>query len=420
MRQLFALVFCATFLLPAASGAQQNECELRHMGSAICPHAPENYPISGVSPYHILFSYHLTDTLAAQFDPRDGAISAFWEYWESDPERFDFIELNNQYPGCSWERSVDGWSSIFDAHMTVRSAWNSAGLYLFFKVTDDQFVNNSVQCMDDACAENEPLTFQWANDAMDMYLDKHSTHVHAAAEQLFYDPKKRITSKTIQFVYQFGADQAANKFLMVKTMDDNTRPERWLTFDQAAAELSGLAGETVVVNEEIKIQEWFIPWELLDKQSPEPNTPGSRIAFCCGYNDADGGTTGFDALRWRNAADPTKRVPKPGGGAHVPTESWGDIQFLADGLDVQYADMSRRQNPFVSGTLHEIEYYDMRGRLLRTRKANAQGNLQSAQPSLSTHAIILERIRYTNGQTKTRSKAIGELPKMRSAEIVIP
>ncbi len=411
MNKLAMLLCIGMLIVPLAVNGQGEEkpCEQQHMGSDLCPYAAEDYPSSGVSPYAILFSYRLTDDLADMFNGTDGKISDFWTCWEADAEKYDYIELNNQYAGNSWERSEDGWNGREDAYMIVRSAWHESGLYMYFEVTDDQFVDQVVECLGEECVSEDPDAFKWANDAMDIYLDKNNTDAHKAAENLFINYNhNRITHSTVQLAYQFGSSSAADEFLLVKTLDDNTRPLQWLTFEQADAEWGGLVGETVVVNEIKKIQEWFIPWtEILDKQSPTPGSAGDRMAFTCGYNDADGGTSTYDALRWRNAADPTKRVPRPGGGPHVPTEGWGDIQFVDDALSEDEIGVIRpmQRNVLSSGRISSVEYFDMKGRMLGVLKANTDGALKNAgQISIPASNIVLERIKYTNGTTQTFSR----------------
>jgi hypothetical protein len=389
-------------IAPAALFAQ--DCEPQHMGSERCPFEPEDYPSSGISPYHIMYSYNLSDSLANLFDPTDGEISEFWSAW--DDGDFDYIELNNEYPGNSWERSTDGWNGVNDAHMIVRSAWHDNGLYLYFEVTDDQFVDEVVQCLGEDCVPGEE-DYRWANDAMDIYIDQVSTDVHEAAQNLFINYNhNRITVGTVQLVYQFGASAAAPEFMMIKTLDDDSRPLQWYTFNEAEAQWGGLVGETVVENENKKIQEWLIPWqEIIGIQRPTPGQPGDRIAFSCGYNDADGGTNTYDALRWRSAGDPTKRVPVPEGGAHKPTEPWGDIQFIEDGLDPNAIRMPHVARQLSFGAVKSVEYFDMQGRKIGALTANANGMLDAAAAvSLSASNVVLEKVTYENGLTKTFSR----------------
>ncbi len=85
-------VSCLSFLLVVQVTLAQ-ECEARHRGSVLCPYAPEDYPSTGISPYHILVSYRLNDYLADWFNPADGQATAFWSLWEN--AALDYIELDS-------------------------------------------------------------------------------------------------------------------------------------------------------------------------------------------------------------------------------------------------------------------------------------------------------------------------------------
>ncbi len=185
-------------------------------------------------------------------------------------------------------------------------------------------------CLGDGCYPTNSASLSWASDAINIYLDKNSTHVHSTSEKVFinYD-HNRLTHTTVQLFYQFGANESPTELGLVQTLDDNTRPIQRLSFEQAAAQWGGLVAETITLDNGRKAQEWFIPWrEVLETPIPVPGTSGDMLAFAVGYNDADGGADAYDALRWRNAADPFKRVPRPGGGPYIPAEPWGDIQIV--------------------------------------------------------------------------------------------
>jgi hypothetical protein len=218
----------------------------------------------------------------------------------------------------------------------------------------------------------------------------------------------------VQIVYQFGADAAAPEFMMTRTQDDDTRLGRWYSFEEASAQWGGLVAETIIVHENKKIQEWRIPWrEVINIQRPTPGQPGSRIAFSCGYNDADGGTNAYDALRWRNAGDPTKRVPVPEGGSHRPVEPWGDIQFVEDEIDSISPSAARHAfTPAgARSAIQSIEYYDMRGRIIEVVKPDqgATDPIQALRPQAG--AIILRRIVYSDGSSRSRRIPTSELAR---------
>lgn len=360
-------------------------------GTCCCPYPINAYPSIGTPPYHVLDAYRLTTGQEAMFSETDGELSAFWVSWDQNPG-MDYVEMDPTYPGNAWNRSDEGFIGQTDAFTTVRAAWSDRGLYLFVKVIDDQFVDDALVCIGDYCPA-DPGELAWANDAMDLFLDVYSTELHEAAPDLVFANylRNRLTKKTVQIQYQFGATTSKDRFSFNR-VDPATGEmiiDRDVTFADAKVNYDGLTGEAVSVNDYTKAQEWFIPWTYVGNGGvPTPN-PGTYFAFTVGYNDADGGATDMDCLRWRNAADPTKRVQdwSTGQAEHVPTESWGDIQVLAEEVADAGVRFHTRRTPLIDRDVAALRLFDLRGcRIAADAVLRARAN-----------GVVIERVTLENG-----------------------
>lgn len=363
-------------------------------GTCCCPYPIDAYPSVGNPPYHVLDAYRLSGEQEAAFDETDGLPSSFWSAWDADGG-MDYVQMNPLYPGNAWNRSDEGFIGESDAQALVRAAWSDRGLYLYVQVVDDQFVDDALVCIKEYCP-NDPSELSWANDAMDLYLDIYSTDLHEAApDMVFANPtRNRLTKKTIQIQYQFGSATTKDRFSFNRAdpLTADLIIDRNVTFADAKANYDGLTGEAVTLNDFTKAQEWFIPWSYVGNGGiPTPN-PGTSFAFTVGYNDADGGATDMDCLRWRNAADPTKRIQDLATGLteHVPTEPWGDIQVVADPVGdaaIRFRPSARQphQSDIVS-----VGRFDLRGARVGRDDVRAAAT-----------AVHVERMRLKDGTTRT-------------------
>ncbi len=363
-------------------------------GTCCCPYPIDAYPSVGNPPYHVLDAYRLSTDQEAAFDETDGLPSSFWSAWDDDPG-MDFVEMNPIYAGNAWNRSDEGFLGQTDAQAFVRAAWSDRGLYLYVQVVDDQFVDDALVCIKEYCP-GDASELSWANDAMDMFLDVYSTDLHEAAPDLVFakHTRNRLTKKTVQIQYQFGSATVKDRFSFNR-VDPATADliiDRDVTFADAKANYDGLTGEAVTLNDYTKAQEWFIPWSYVGNGGISIPNPGTLFAFTVGYNDADGGATDMDCLRWRNAADPTKRIQdlSTGQTEHVPTEPWGDIQVLADPVGdaaIHFTPSARRPN---RADIVSVGRFDLRGARVGGENAGA-----------TAAAIHIERMQLKNGTTRT-------------------
>ncbi len=381
------------------------------LGTCCCPFPEQAYPGTGTDPYHILDGYALTPEQEASFVV-DNQKSPFWDEWEKNPGKFDIVELLPSAPGNAWERSERGFNDDADASMEVRAAWGEKGLYLYLLVRDNQFVNSGVTCIYDPISEenwcpDDPRSLVWANDAIDMYIDGFSTDYHhpSIADEIFHN--KTIDRKTrtmMQIQCQFGATNPPETFSLNKIGDNGQfQMDRNVMIQTLPQTHDGMMLDFVTITGNLRAQEWFIPWGQVGKngiQKPTPGTMTAKIAFACGYNDADGSATSFDALRWRNAADPTKRVQdwSTGSGAYVPTEAWGDIRFVSSQLPI----VNRlKAYPKAIRNVQSVEYYDLLGKTVAKFDLS---QIAAKEVSLNTGAsMLLERITTKSGTVHTQS-----------------
>lgn len=372
-------------------------------GTCCCPFPLEAYPPVGNPPYLTLQAYHLSTEQEAMFNDTDQAPSAFWYAWDENTS-MDVVELNCTYSGNAWNRSDEGFFGEADANMVVRAAWSAEGLYLYLKVRDDQFVDDAIVCIKEYCP-GDASELSWANDAMDIYFDPFSTDIHdAAPETVFPRPNfNRLTKKTVQLQYQFGAAGVKDRFSYNRVNQSNGEMEidRDVTFADAKANYNGLTGEVFRLTDDTKAQEWFIPWSHVGNGGiPSPN-PGTRFAFSCGYNDADGGATDMDCLRWRNAGDPTKRTMDLATGSteHVPVEAWGDIEVSGDPIAEVGVVHAPVRHSAGTGPVR-AEYTDLHGR--RIAGVDLSGTPGTVELAVSS-SLVVERLLRADGSVYAAS-----------------
>lgn len=382
------------------------ECD-EPLGTCCCPYPPKDYPTTGGDDYHILKSYKLTPDQEATFGEGDG-LSPFWNAWEENPGTYDYVELLTTKAGNTWERSEFGFINSDDASMEVRSAWGGNGLYLYLLARDDQWVEDVVRCIynpakDKMSCWDDPAEIVWANDAMDIYLDMFGTDLQQAQPDVaFVQPSyDRRTNNMLQLQCQYGVGSPPTTYSFnTVDVDGNFQTNRGLLISEMAQEYHGMAVNFVNLSDDTKVQEWFIPWDVIKKQ-PQPNTIQSKLAFACGYNDADDDPNGFDALRWRNAADPLYRIQDWATGQSdfdVPTEAWGDIDIVDQALPVTNRLRSRG---IVIRNVQSVEYYDLLGKTIAKFDLSQKA---AKEVSLNTGAsMLLERITTKSGSIHTQS-----------------
>ena len=127
--------------LDLLSDAQKNparyEDTIGPVGSKTMADVPPDYtPKAGGKPENILLAYGLTTDQEKTFaaDPR--AVSAFWNVIDDKHDHIFMDQRNNNRQGNSFSAV-----NSRDATMLVKAAHSARGLYLYFEVTDNMFLN---------------------------------------------------------------------------------------------------------------------------------------------------------------------------------------------------------------------------------------------------------------------------------------
>ncbi len=382
-------------------------------GTCCCPYPPEAYPLFDTDEYHELCSYKLSPEQEAKFAVGDG-LSPFWSVWNDD-DIFDHIHLSPDYSGNTWNRSAFGFTSESDCRMTVRTAWGSNGLYLYCEISDDNWSATPPLCIysrdrDASFCPDDPGFLNWANDALDLYFDPFPTSVHQVLpDEVFYDPSlDRRTKQMLNLLCRFGAEEPPESLTVIK-MNDSTEgmPRLDVRIEHLPDQLDGMAVDFVAISENTRIQEWFIPWSLIGR-TPDPQSQMPEFAFACGYNDFEEGQEGYDALLWRNAANPFKRVQdwSTGQSAFLPTEPWGDIRVLNEELPPPSAAPPSQNGPTPNTAWSTVEYFDLLGRSIAkfdlSRKSTTSIRLETVG------SMLLEKAVTRSGTVHTRSIVVQE------------
>ena len=337
---------------------------------------------SSLSASPVLQSYTLTKEEKAQFLTTSGTPSAFWTTDWAGRDSIAMDPVNNAYPN-----SGDPWSGPNDSRLTVKAAADNAGLYLYFLIEDDKFL--------------DPVDNRWDYDATDFDIDERcSAQIRAGGKD---------SSSTVHGEYPFAMDATGQQF---QAWAGTSTVIGWNTFHwdgvvygtaniaDLASQHNGMAVKTSRIDSTHRAHEWFIPWEVISNGGDlktGDSLAGRQFAFAGGYNDLDypngiyGNATAIGSavkrLRW-NLYDPflkdwTKSL-----------SSWGDIQMAADmpavhgttSIKIQKSGHSIMQDSRVL----KDELYNLQGKKIPTGLRNA-GN-----------SLIIQRTLLTDGKTVSR------------------
>jgi len=385
-----------------------------------CYEFPEGaYPTSGVLPYLELRVYKLSEEQEKQFSDSDNSLSTFWKAWDNN--FLDFVELSPTKDGNRWRRSKFDYNSDNDGNMKVYAAYSSKGIYLYFKVTDNNFVDAIVRKIYDPIKDEfgdyEPQEILWANDAIDVFFDLYPNSYLKDHPEKYINPLTgRFTLETKQIQSRFGSGNNVTTFSYNSFNLDLENP--WeITRDNEFNEITkekfnGLTADKFIISENVRGQEWFIPFAEIGQLGYYGggivigNPLRGRLAFCFGYNDADG-SEGFNCLRWRNAGDPSlkRREPAASGSDHVPVEPWGDLVFTADTLPTVSITNKMRAMNLKSLNAQKIELYNLTGRKIAS--VNADQGIDIRSSGVTVQRVIGENNRTLMNQVIAPQK--GEL-----------
>jgi hypothetical protein len=280
-------------------------------------------------------AYKLRAEQETQYSYTDGVLSDFWNTW--DTVDLDFIAEIPSTNGYTPDNR--GWDGELDAQLAVRCAYSDRGLYVMLKVMDDNFVDIVVTGDGDSAFDQGAA--EWMNDGVDMYLDIYSSSEQIAQNRFFLN-FDQLTTTTKQYQYRFGSAMPGNIVRINyfnPAWDGTADVNKAILYNHVSVEEAhqnyGILFEVVPLENGIKAQEWFIPWNQAGA-GMNPPAQGQLTAFIVGYNDADQSSEKSpDLLRWKNRGD-----------AYGNNQNWGDIQF-GGYIDEQAAEAVRPGHPIL-------------------------------------------------------------------------
>ena len=266
-------------------------------------------PEAGAVAKHVLVAYGLTAADERAFDTVPGQAAPFWS---RITEAHDAIQMN-QYTHAAKGSTFSRVTSV-DARMQVKAAHSARGLYLFFKVTDDQFQP----------AESDPRRYPHT-DAVDVLFDSVSSATinDPVNRTRFVNAGWSLYRSTKQVQVAFGRHRAppALKRNFADPWDMTYR----VTPINEARKYNGIVIRFVRVDPRTRIQEWFLPWHEIGSRgelTAEPSV-GARLAFAPSYNDTDSDSTSVKRLLWIDNTSPWRSSATDG---QAP-RGWGDIEI---------------------------------------------------------------------------------------------
>ena len=237
-----------------------------------------------------LVAFALTAAQERQFHAGSGTVSPFWQQ----------IAGPRSFIGMATE---DGLPT-----MKVKAAYSRAGLYLYFKITDDMLVLPSRQ-------NNDLATL----GALDVMLDSRSVDDFwkTPTHNSFINAGWSISMTTVQLQMSLAA--TPDSPLHLGFVD----PFEFRSYPYTLGALEKARGIRVNVAQPApnqRVMEWFIPWLSVGNPGLKAAPAcGSRLAFYPGYNYLDQQHQS-KILRWDTCRDPWQLSQLKG-----ENTSWGDL-----------------------------------------------------------------------------------------------
>jgi hypothetical protein len=252
----------------------------------------------------VLIAYELLPGMEAQFDQNPGSVTPFWNSSRTPNQVNPHLTPEKE---ASNNRNYYVYKDEFDAQAIIKAAYCTKGLYLYFKIFDDQYPGR----LD---------TNWWNNDAVDFFIDPFSPQeLNSDPDRHFPVRNNSLTLSCIQFQAPFLKDGGLDTIYVNSSpagkLDNATKmqPVQYRKFARNEAfKRLGVKVKSVVLSPNLRVQEWFIPWEIINRQSKK-NAPGTAFGFVACYNDIDtvnadnypkSGKYSFGKITWGGRGNP--------------------------------------------------------------------------------------------------------------------
>jgi hypothetical protein len=322
----------------------------------------------------ILVAYRLTPAQQDSFSTTDNKISTFWT---ADWSGRDYIDMNT-----SDTFSVPGhnqWQGSGDCEMWVKAGADSMGLYLYFKVHDNVFVDS--------------LMYDSSVDCMETFIDLRpsSDMANLTPDQLAMPQFPwAITITSQQFEAWMGPSKTPGR---IRYSNYDPLFLAWTPSIEQLPDLpaiyNGMSIEMVTLSSSEKVQEWFIPWNYIGTQGVPMGDPlvDRRFAFTCGYNDKDNLTGPEKCIRWKKS-DPFSSNES----ISMNAQAWGDIYVQSDCCDPY---ITNRFKPAIKNKILKKLYFDISGR-----------QVTSYEAGLSHTTVFIERKIFADGSVEINKTTV--------------
>jgi hypothetical protein len=323
---------------------------------------------------YVLVAYKISPAQESLF-VRDGKVSAFWDSWDransGDSVKLDYVDLTVEKN--AWVSGGGQFSGHDDAAVAVRAAYGGKGLYLYFGVTDDNWL--------------QPAGYE--ADVLDFLLDAMNSDSIRACDpyKCYIQPSWSwsLTFSSIQYEISVGSGSVPSS-ITISYFDGACADcvGRRVPIEELA--YGGMGLNVIRRSGNVNVLEISFPWTWVGASGGVGTMPdtGRRVALSPGYNDLDSGqaTTVRTALRWKEK-DPFNTcsdMTPP----HDYCDAWGDIEF---GPDLGSVVSVRPQSGHRTAVSHakpvqrsaNMAWYDLSGR----RLGGATGSRASA------HGVIV-------------------------------
>jgi len=305
----------------------------------------------------VLVAYQLTPAQSAQFNPTDSTVSPFWSLIDSTHDYWNLLPSTSTYLNDG-----AGFANDSDAQMLMKAAYDSNGVYFYFKVIDNVW---------DADAG-------WQFDNIDLYVDNQSSFAITSA-----DPTTEFTQAELTYTCQqrwipVGGSSAPTTIGL--NYYDNTQTAWSLTTVDLTTDPQKI--KLVKLDSVTRVIEMFIPWANygVGGVSGGMGPVGTQFAISGGYNDADYGSFN-GCIRILHNGDPWES----------DQNYWGDLELgpmLGGETKIKSVHQSQHGSSVVAAKIVKTEYFTLAGRKIETL----------AIGSKNQYRTLIRRDRLDNGK----------------------
>jgi hypothetical protein len=278
----------------------------------------------------VLIAYQLTSAQTAQFKPTDTTVSAFWNLIDSSHDYWNLLPSTSTY-----SNGGSGFAGDSDAQMNMKAAYDSNGVYFYFRIIDNSWDADT----------------GWQPDKIDLYVDNQSSTAIDTADQTTEYVQGTLTYTCQQYWIPMGGDSTPT-IIGLNNYDSNQIAWVNNTLDLTTASQKI---KIVKLDSMTRVLEMFIPWANFGIGGVSGMGPvGTQYAISGGYNDADSGNF-KGCLRILHMGDPYESDQNYWATLELGPQIAGEVTGIKSA-------QSRRGLSFASLKIVKSDYYTLTGR----------------------------------------------------------